>query len=371
MSNFTTSPNMGLTIPSVGIDPGPDWANNINASLSVLDGHNHSPESGVQINPNGININSDLAFNGNNSISLRSSRFSIQASPLSAPTDLACVYVSGVDLYYNDANGNQVKITSGGAVNATSSGISSGSATASFVGGVLVVNAAANTPANIQCGSVLIGNNVASSKFLTLAPPNSMAANYQVTLPSLPAATNIVTMDNSGNLAAVTNVDNSTINISSNNIQVKPLGITASQIDNQTITQGKLALRSTGSTVGAGGVAISSASSGSTSGSPLTICSVTLTTTGRPIFVGLAGGTISSGNSGSGQVGELTILNGVTTVSFGEIASTSTGSIAFPANLFGIDTSPAGTYTYSFQIQQSAGGSSITATNVILIAYEL
>jgi hypothetical protein len=165
------SPNMSLSIPTIGVDSGLTWEQSFNSNVGILDGHNHSVGSGVQINPSGININADLPFNGFNATSLRSARFNVQSSPISLPTDIGCIYVSGVDLYYNDIDGNQVRITSGGTVNATSSGISDGTATASFSGGTLVVDSASNTPANIQVASVLLGNTgVSGSNYLTLSP---------------------------------------------------------------------------------------------------------------------------------------------------------------------------------------------------------
>jgi microcystin-dependent protein len=172
--------------------------------MAIIDQHNHAPGSGVQINPSGLLINSDLTFGNNNLTNVRSVRFQSQPSALDLPTDLGCIYESGVDLWYNDGNGNQIKITAGGVVNATSSGISSGTASASFSSGVLVVNAAPNTPADIQVASVLLGNNVVNSKYLTLSPPPSMAANFTITLPTLPASTSLLTIDNSGNVAATT-----------------------------------------------------------------------------------------------------------------------------------------------------------------------
>lgn len=199
---YTISPNMNLVVPGVGTEYSPNWATDLNADLSILDGHNHSLGSGVQITPNGIDINLDLPFNDNNATLLRSARFQVQATLLSGANDLGCLYVSGVDLYYNDENGNQIKITAGGAVNATSSGISSGTATASFVAGVLVVDAAANTPANIQGASVLLGNNSAGTNYLTLAPPSAMASSYQITLPSLPSSTLPVSISNTGTMSA-------------------------------------------------------------------------------------------------------------------------------------------------------------------------
>jgi len=183
MATIVISPNMDLPVPVVVQDPGPDWANNVNACLSIIDQHNHSSGSGVQITPSGLNINADLTFNTNNAINLRSTRFTPQTAPLSIVTDIGCLYETGVDLWFNDGSGNQIQITKSGAVNATSSGISNGTATASFVSGVLVVNAATNTPANIQGASILLGNNVAASNYLTLEPPNAMGSSYTITLP--------------------------------------------------------------------------------------------------------------------------------------------------------------------------------------------
>lgn len=226
MANTTLSTNMSLPIPNVGVDPGPDYAQNINSSLTILDQHNHSSGSGVQINPSGININSDFPMNGNNLTLIRSSRYAVQITPLSGPSDLGCVYVSGVDLWFNDVNGNQIQITSGGAVLATSSGISSGTNSASFISNVLVVNSAPLTPANIQAGSILLGNNIANSKFLTLAPPNAMGANFQLTLPNIPGSNSFLGIDTSGNISGFI---------------PQSQGITASNIANATITQTQIA----------------------------------------------------------------------------------------------------------------------------------
>lgn len=204
MANDTTSPNMGLTVPTVGVDPGPDWASSINADLSVIDGHNHSPGSGVQVNPTGLDINSDLPFGGNNATLLRSVRFSPQASPLALTTDIGCIYESGVDLFYNDGNGNQVRITQNGSV-AGSTGSISGltpPASASYVSlsQTFVWQSGVNTPANTDTASVILRNLTANSKGLTLSPPNAMSSNYSIVLPSLPAATSLLNIDSSGNM---------------------------------------------------------------------------------------------------------------------------------------------------------------------------
>lgn len=216
---------MMLIIPGVGSEPGPTYAFDINASLTLLDQHSHAPGSGVQINPSGLNINTDLTFNGFSALSLASSVYTVQTSL----STLQAVYVKGVDLYYNDGNGNTIQLTAsgspaGGAGSIT--GLPSGTAGVAFGGGVYTFSASTNTPANIQVGSVLIGNNVALSKYLTLAPPNAMAANFTITLPTLPGAQSFMTIDNSGNIGAATPFSQ---------------GITATNIANQTITATQIA----------------------------------------------------------------------------------------------------------------------------------
>lgn len=360
--NFTISPNMGLVVPTIGKDPGPDWATNINADISVLDGHDHSPGSGVQITPNGININVALPFNDNNATTLRSVRFQVQSAALSGATDLGCIYVTGVDLYYNDENGNQIQITKGAAVNSTSSGISSGTASASFVAGVLVVNAAATTPANIQVASVLLGNNIPGSNFLTLSPPNVMASNYTITLPLLPASNLPMSIDNFGTITAA----------QITTAEIANSAVTDAQIATQTITQDKLAPRTTGTTAPAGGIAIS-ASTGSFAG-PGTAASCILTTTGRPVMLVIQ----PDGNTTNDSAFDSTdTTTGIRVKFFRDATQLSTSGVA-PTNTFDglaslsfIDVVGAGTYTYSITIMKSSGGGNVFIKYCVLAAYEL
>jgi hypothetical protein len=395
VANFNLSPNMSLPVPSVGVDPGPDYALNLNSSLLILDQHNHSPGSGVPITPSGLNINADLAFDSNNATFLRSARFVPQLTTLSLPTDIGCVYVSGVDLWYNDVNGNKIKITAGGTVNATSSGITSGTASASFSSGVLVVNAASNTPANIQVGSVLLGNNTAGSKFLTLSPPNAMPSNFTLVLPNIPSVTSIMALDTSGNISAPYTVDNSTIVISSNVIEVPAGGITttqiaagtivASNIAPQSISQGLLVPKSGNNPASAGEIAISAVVSpavGTSSNSYVDLIGpVTLTTTGGPVMVMLEGCDIGATSNGYVQVsqasaaGFLTFINGTNSQYCGSVELTTpagaTGGMQFNPSLFGIDFSTVGTPgTYSYYLQVRTN-SFVTIDLVRLLAYEL
>lgn len=239
MSNVIITPNMNLPNPVPSVDPGPDYANNLSNSLSIVDVHTHIPGQGIQIPPDGLDINSDLTFQNNNATDLRSTRFQAQPSALAGAADLGSLYVVGVDLFYNDKSGNQIRITSGGSVNAGSgsiSGLPSGTASASFGGGTFVFQSATSTSANIDVGSVILRNNTINSKGLTLQPPSAMAANYSVTLPAIPGGTSFLSIDTSGNISGSIATAGG---ITGSNIAATT--ITGSNIASATITQGNMA----------------------------------------------------------------------------------------------------------------------------------
>lgn len=222
--SITNSPNMLLPVPTVGQEPGPQFATDINNCMALIDAHDHTPGRGVQLTPASFNINSDVTFQDNNLTFVRSVRFQPQPSPLSGIADIGSVYVSGADLYYNDTLGNQVRITQSGAVAGTPGSIANlvPPASASYVSAnqTFVWQSAANTPANMDFASAILRNLVANSHGLTLNPPNAMGADYALTLPTLPATQSFMTLDASGNMGAPWTVDGTTIVISSNQLKV-------------------------------------------------------------------------------------------------------------------------------------------------------
>ena len=106
---------MSLTQSSVGVTSGPDWATNTEANWSLIDAHDHSSGKGVQITPAGININADLEFNANDATELRTVAFDSSADATTT-ADRRCIYESGGDIYWRNASGTAVQITSGTAV---------------------------------------------------------------------------------------------------------------------------------------------------------------------------------------------------------------------------------------------------------------
>tara|TARA_R100000773_G_scaffold16488_1_gene14978 strand:- start:1113 stop:2231 length:1119 start_codon:yes stop_codon:yes gene_type:complete len=106
----------GITKSTVAVTPAPDWGTNLNTSLDAVDAHDHTSNKGVRITPSAMNINGTLEFNDNAITEVKQSAFQNQSSQ---PTDqLRALYSFGGELYYRDASGNQVQLTTGGSVNA-------------------------------------------------------------------------------------------------------------------------------------------------------------------------------------------------------------------------------------------------------------
>ena len=345
------TPNMFLPLGTVGQTPGPTWALDVNGAFTIVDQHNHSNGSGVQINPSGLNINSSLPFNNNFLTGVGGTTY----APLSSTPADYTTYTEGVDLYFVDGNGNAIQLTSGGVVNATSSGIASGTASAAFSGGVLVVNAASNTPANIQGGSLLLGNNTSGSKFLTLAPPASMGANFTLTLPNIPSTNpSFMTMDTSGNMGT-------TISTSG--------GITGSMIASATIARSNLT---------SPGLVQNTASNYSVTGTTWTNTGigVGITTTGNPVLIVITIPEAYAGHSGTGVVG-MNIGYGVNGTFLQQMnaasAYDSVGSLSydFPMSCSAFYVNGAGYYIFNIYLRSSSSAVTAQISDAVLSAYEI
>lgn len=212
MANTIPSPNMNMPIPVVSVDPGPDWATNVNASLGVVDQHDHSPGKGVPVTPAGLNISSSLSMGGNN----LTNTGAIVFNPGAVLALLQALYVSGVDLYYTDGNGNQIQITASGSVTGatgTITGLSS-PASASFSGGTFTFLTTGTVPSTLSAGPIFISRVATSPAGVTVAASSSQATNYSLTLPvALPASTSLLQVDSSGNVSTTLtpNVTSATI----------------------------------------------------------------------------------------------------------------------------------------------------------------
>lgn len=249
----TTTPNMGLIVPTVGSESGPLYATDINGTLSIVDGHSHTTGSGVPIVPSAININSALTFNNQLAINLAGTNYLAQSSPPTAGT----AYISGVDLYFVDGNSNNVRLTQSGSIVGTAgsiTGLPSGTASATYVSAssTFVWQSATGIAANLDAGALKLRNLSPNSTFaITLQAPASLGSNYSLTLPPLPASTKFMALDSSGNITAPYSVDGTTIVLASNVLTVGGGGIGPSQLADGSVTNAKLATNAV--TGGSGG----------------------------------------------------------------------------------------------------------------------
>ena len=359
MTDTTSSLNMNLPVPIVGQDPGPQFATDVNSCLTLIDAHDHSAGYGVPVTPNGLNISTDLPFNGNNATLLRSSRYVSQSAVFTDPTDIRCVYVVGADLYYNDGVGNNVRITQSGTVAGTPGSISNLTppASAAYVSAdsAFVFQSAANTPANIDGASFVLRNLVANSNGLTLNPPNAMGADYSITLPSLPGATKIMTIDAAGNIGSVLDVDNATLEIPSNVLQVKALGVSTPQLADFSLTQQKHSIRSISGAAAVGDIGYTSAGGGTTtSGSLVVIATLSITTMGSPVKVEVYPA-LSAGIgyfAAASNFGAVLIYRSATQILKTNIPG---GTFAPLSSISVMDIIGAGTYTYTLRVTFSGG----------------
>lgn len=251
MSVAVPSVNMGLPVPPVGVESGPDYALDINTALTLIDQHDHTPGKGIQITPAGININTDLSFGNNSATGVLNVVLNTQASGATSTLQALSVAPGNEgpplqDLWYTDSAGNKVQITSGGALAAvatTVDGISYALGTFSFRQSP---DALPTTPANLDAGSVNIRPNVAATPFgVNLAPSNSVASQYTLTLPLPVAATAFVTQDSSGILSGsiptAAGIQQSNLGLLSvGNPQLQADSVSTPQYVNSSITVNKL-----------------------------------------------------------------------------------------------------------------------------------
>lgn len=368
---------MNLTLPDPTVTLGPTWATELNTAFGGVDAHDHSPGYGLPVPSAGININSDLEFNGFNATEFRSVRFQDLLLAPSDPADLTCLSAVGGDLYYNDGNGVQIQITAGGALNAASvGGIGGdyGSSDASVF--YTLANQTysfwqdTNTPGSIDVGNVVIREPALSANGITVQSPASLTAAYNLTLfTGLPGATSFVTLDNTGLMAASYTTDNSTIEVASNLIQVKDGGITTAKLADGAATYEK---------TGPANVTSYSTSSGaystsSTSDQDVTNCNRTITAEGgKTVIVSFVGDGSSSAayidtNSGTNAI--FTLQRNGTTVNTVQI-QTDTQIPVGALNFVDVGVT-AGSRQYALKVRCTSGSGTVTVNRCRMVVYEI
>lgn len=209
--------------------------------------------------------------------------------------------------------------------------------------------------------------------------PTAALANAAVTADKLAAAVAGSGLAGGAGSALSVNVDDSTIEISSDSLRVKDAGITTAKLLDANVTRAKL--EALGHQLSSSSGAFSHNSAVLTD---VTNLSVSITTTGRPIrfvLVSDNNGTNPSniGATSSGTVGQcyFKAFRGATEIGymlFGPNISTDPGTFStfFPpgaAEFF--DTPAAGTYTYKLQAASDGATSTVFVEYCKLLVYEL
>jgi hypothetical protein len=194
------------TIPTVGSTLGPAYATMINSVLTEM-----RATLDAKVTPAGIDMNADLSLrSGATYYGLKDvHRLSLttQASLLSASTYPGATYVGPTgDLYFNDASGNQIALTSAGTIAGSAGSISGSGYGSSGVevnwdsgAGDYHFYSGSATYADIKAANVLL--NDGDTNFIRLAAP-ALAADYTATWPSaLPASTSLFAIASDGTMS--------------------------------------------------------------------------------------------------------------------------------------------------------------------------
>jgi hypothetical protein len=190
------------------------------------------------------------------------------------------------------------------------------------------------------------------------------------------ATANLAANSVTGAKLASSCADGTTLQYTSSTLSIKASGVGTSQIADGAVTQAKRA--SLGQQVSSSSGAYSTAS---TSLTAVTNLSVTITTTGRPLFLGLVhDGTSNSGEfaftgssgTGSGLYEFYDSGNSTAVVHMNPQGAGGTGvftcELTPPWHVF---VPTAGTYTYTFRVAKTGSTSTVTCAYMKLVAYEL
>lgn len=104
--------NMNLALPTPGGDDGV-WDTELNAALTVIDAHDHTPGKGLLIPTAGLNLNTDVPFNNNKATELKAAQFQDAGTAPTGISNANQVQTASGDLWFTNGSGVAVQITSG------------------------------------------------------------------------------------------------------------------------------------------------------------------------------------------------------------------------------------------------------------------
>lgn len=214
----TTTTNMGLSKPTLAGDSS-TWDDQLNASLDLIDTHDHTTGAGVQIPAGGLNLTTDLTLNGTCALTnAKALAFTTQASYTVSKS--LWVKTSDGELYWRNGSGTDVKMTSGGTLNIAIAGGIVGDYAASAAAVYYDDSAQAyrfleaapspNSWSRVQCGDLDLYEHASGiANRVRISSPVGLAASYALTLPAaLPGSTSILQVSSAGAITASNTVGN-------------------------------------------------------------------------------------------------------------------------------------------------------------------
>lgn len=179
---MTTTTYMVLVLPTVSETVGPDWASDIVAALQRVDLHDHSAGNGAKVTPAGLNINAALNFAGQAAQQVKFLGLNSQAN--GDASDAGSFVRIGTNIWWKNAAGAMVQLTSGTALATPGTGEISASVISSYpysvltgdAQKVLVIDSSAartvNLPAALNSMFVMIkdGGGLAATNNISVVP---------------------------------------------------------------------------------------------------------------------------------------------------------------------------------------------------------
>ncbi len=104
--------SMNLVLATVSETLGPEWAQEVNAALLLIEEHDHTDGSGVAITPAAMLINDDIPMDGNDIEDAGALALKALSAAVTATT--GSLQRVGDDLYWISGAGASVRLTAGG-----------------------------------------------------------------------------------------------------------------------------------------------------------------------------------------------------------------------------------------------------------------
>jgi len=237
---------------------------------------------------------------------------------------------------------------------------------------------------NLQTGGVptaaLANLAVTTAKIDALAVTTAKLDDASVTSAKLAAAVAGDGLAGGAGTALSVNVDGTTLEINSDALRIKDLGVSTAKLAALAVTREKQEAVGQQLSSSSGAFTRSNSSYGAVNN-----LSCTITTSGRPVFVGLVsdgGGSSSfvsiyaSGGAATRARTGIIIKRDSSTIAEYTLGGggSSSASLEFfygPSDISHLDTPAAGTYTYTVQSKTIDSNNEMSVTNVKLLVYEL